>query len=190
METGTDRLACRLRVMREDDLVQYKQLRDAMLERFEEAFTSDAETERSRTAESYRNRLGMVAGGHNLFTLTAWLGEQMVGAISAEFDPRAKVRHIAHIVGMMVSPDLQGIGLGRALLEQALEMLEGEPVLEQVTLSVSAGNAAAVALYERCGFKRYGLLDQAIKLPDGRYVAKALMCRHLRDAGTALPASP
>lgn len=168
--------------MREEDLAQYKQLRDGMLDRFEEAFTSDAETERSRTAESYRNRLGMAAGGNNLFTLTAWLGEQMVGAISAEFDPRAKVRHIAHIVGMMVSPELQGMGLGRALLMQALEMLEAEPVLEQVTLSVSASNAAGVALYERCGFRRYGRLEQAIKLQDGRYVTKDLMCRPLRAA--------
>ncbi|MDI4632163.1 GNAT family N-acetyltransferase [Pelomonas sp. V22] len=183
MNSSADRLACRIRVMREDDLTQYKQLRDAMLAGFEEAFTSDAETERSRTADSYRNRLGMAAGGHNLFTLTAWLGERMVGAISAEFDPRAKVRHVAHIVGMMVLPELQGLGLGRALLAQALEMLEGEPVLEQVTLSVSAGHAAAVALYARCGFRRYGRLENALKLPDGRYVDKDLMCRPLRVPG-------
>ncbi len=185
-EDNTSRPSCRVRVMREGDLAKYKQLRDAMLAGFEEAFTSDAETERNRTADSYRNRLGMAAGGHNLFTLTAWLDEHMVGAISAEFDPRAKVRHVAHIVGMMVLPELQGLGLGRALLSQALEMLEGEPVLEQVTLSVSAGNAAAVALYERCGFRRYGRLENALKLPDGRYVDKDLMCRPLR----ATPAAP
>ncbi|MDM4765857.1 GNAT family N-acetyltransferase [Pelomonas sp. SE-A7] len=176
-----DRLSCLLRVMREDDLRQYKQLRDSMLERFEEAFTSDAESERSRSAESYRSRLGLVAGGHNLFTLTAWLGEHMVGAISAEFDPRAKVRHIAHIVGMMVSPEMQGMGLGRALLEQALQMLEAEPALEMVTLSVSASNSSAVALYERCGFRRYGRLERAIKLGDGRYVTKDQMSRVLRQ---------
>ena len=81
---------------------------------------------------------------------------------------------------MMVSDGLHGRGVGRQLLQRALMMLEGEPVLELVTLSVTASNLAAVRLYESCGFIRYGRLMGAIKLPDGRLVDKDLMSRRLR----------
>jgi ribosomal protein S18 acetylase RimI-like enzyme len=176
---------CAIRLLRETDLAAYKKLRDGMLAGHPEAFTSDAASELSRDAESYRSRLSGGGGGANLFTLVAWQGSdvrraEMVGAISCEHEARVKVRHVAHIVGMMVSDRLQGQGVGRQLLERALKMLRGEPVLELVTLSVTASNTAAVRLYERCGFRRYGRLEGAIKLPDGRLVDKDLMCLRLR----------
>ena len=176
---------CAIRLLREADLAAYKQLRDGMLAGHPEALTSDAASELSRDAESYRSRLSGGGGGTNLFTLVAWQGQdarhaEMVGAISCEHEARVKVRHVAHIVGMMVSDRLQGRGVGRQLLERALTLLQGEPVLELVTLSVTASNTAAVRLYERCGFSRYGRLAGAIKLPDGRKVDKDLMCLRLR----------
>src|SRR6218665_647092 len=131
---------CQIRLLRETDLPAYKALRDAMLARHPEAFTSDAETELQRDADSYRSRLSGGAGGGSLFTLTAWLDGRMVGAISAEHEARMKVRHIAHIVGMMVADEWHGRGIGRLLLDRALRLLEGEPRLELVTLSVTASN--------------------------------------------------
>ena len=173
-------LDCQIRLLRESDLPAYKALRDAMLARHPDAFTSDALTELQRDADSYRSRLSGGNGGGNLFTLVAWLGPQMAGAISCEREPRLKVRHIAHIVGMMVSDELHGRGVGRQLMDSALRLLEGEPSLELATLSVTASNHAAVRLYERCGFKRYGRLEGALKLPGGLLLDKDLMCRRLR----------
>lgn len=172
-------LDCQLRFLREADLPAYKALRDGMLARHPEAFTSDAETELHRDADSYRSRLNGGAGGGNLFTLGAWCGAQLVGAISCEREPRVKVRHIAHIVGMMVRDDLHGRGIGRLLLERALRVLQGEPSLELATLSVTRSNHGAVRLYERCGFQRYGRLEGALKLADGSRLDKDLMSRRL-----------
>ena len=107
---------------------------------------------------------------------------QLFGAITCERDPRAKVRHIAHIVGMMVADPLQGQGIGRQLMENALRLLAAEPSLLLATLSVTASNASAVRLYERCGFSRYGCLEGALRLPDGSLLDKALMSRRLRPA--------
>lgn len=164
-----------LRLMQPADLADYKSLRDAMLARHEDAFTSDAATEVARTAASYQPRLHASVGGSALFTLVAWQSGRMVGALTCEREPRRKVRHVAHLVGMMVADEAQGQGLGRRLLEQAMRLLRSEPELELVTLSVSAGNLAAVRLYESVGFSRYGLLPRAIRLPDGSYIDKALM---------------
>lgn len=176
----TEAIDCKLRLLSEDDLPAYKALRDLMLARHPDAFTSDAETELRRDADSYRSRLSGGAGGLCLFTLGAWLGPHLVGAISCEREPRLKVRHIAHIVGMMVDDRRQGRGIGRQLLQMALRLLEGDASLDLATLSVTTSNATAVRLYERCGFARYGRLEGAIKLPDGCRLDKDLMSRRLR----------
>lgn len=171
----------RLRLLTERDLLAYKALRDAMLARHEQAFTSDAETERARDATGYRVRLHPQAGGKALFTLGAWIGDTLVGALTCEHENRQKVRHIAHLIGMMVDDTYRGRGIGGRLLTQAVTLLRREPRLETVTLSVTAGNQPAIALYRRAGFTRYGHLARAIRLSDGRYCAKDLMSLDLRE---------
>ncbi|WP_431288999.1 GNAT family N-acetyltransferase [Roseateles chitinivorans] len=170
-----------LRLLTEGDLPAYKALRDAMLARHEQAFTSDAETERAREAASYRVRLHPQAGGKSLFTLGAYAQARLVGALTCEHENRKKVMHIAHLIGMMVDDDYRGRGIGKRLLQQALVLLRREPRLESVTLSVTAGNQAAIAVYRQAGFTRYGHLPRAIRLSDGRYYAKDLMSLDLRD---------
>ena len=134
----------------------------------------------AREAASYRVRLHPQAGGKTLFTLGAWQGPRLVGALTCEHENRLKVRHIAHLIGMMVDDAVSGRGIGRHLLQQALTLLRREPLLETVTLSVTAGNRAAIALYRRAGFTRYGHLPRAIRLADGSYHAKDLMSLDLR----------
>jgi ribosomal protein S18 acetylase RimI-like enzyme len=172
---------CDLRLLKAEHLDAYKTLRDGMLAAHEDAFTSDAATELARSADSYRNRLGQIAGtaGAALFTLTAWMGPRLVGAVSCEREPRAKVQHQAHLIGMMVADGVQGQGLGRALLYGTLRLLAAEPTVELLTLSVTSSNTRAIALYASMGFERYGRLARAIKLPSGAYLDKDLMCLNL-----------
>lgn len=168
-----------LRPLQLADLADYKALRDAMLARHEQAFSSDAGQELARPAASYQTRLHRAAGGQALFTLGAWVQGRLVGALTCEREARGKTRHQAHLLGMMVADEHQGRGLGRALLLRALTMLGQEPGLEMVTLSVTASNRAALALYRSAGFVRYGRLPRAVRLPDGRYLDKDLMVRDL-----------
>lgn len=168
-----------IRPMLEPDLLGYKALRDAMLAGHPEAFTSDAETERQRDIASYRSRLAGGSNGGTLFTLLAMDGTRVVGALTCEREPRRKVQHLAHLVGMMVADTHRGRGIGRALLAAAVVRLQGTPGLAQVTLSVTSGNRAAVGLYESVGFTRYGRLPDAVRLPDGRSLDKELMVLRL-----------
>jgi len=184
--SGTPPPGYQLRLLQPNALADYKRLRDTMLSRHDEAFTSDAATELKRPIESYASRLCQGDEGATLFTLVAYFGREMVGAITCEREPRQKVRHIAHIVGMMVSDKAQGRGVGRALLSQALNLLRGELGLELVTLSVTSDNLAAVRLYEACGFSRYGHLPRAIRLPNGALLDKDLMVLTLHTPATQL----
>lgn len=158
------------------DLPAYKALRDLMLARHPEAFTSDVDTEIQRDLSYYSCRL---SGGDTLFTLLACEGRQLLGALTCEREQRPKVRHIAHLVGMMVTPAHQGTGIGGALLDAALARLRAERGLALVTLSVTRSNDRAVKLYESRSFERYGRLPGAIRLTDGREMDKDLMLRKL-----------
>jgi ribosomal protein S18 acetylase RimI-like enzyme len=156
------------------DLGAYKDLRDAMLAAHPEAFTSDAAAERTRRPDSYLARLGVdrpdpTSGGQ--FTLGAWQKDRLVGALGCERDLRVKVRHIGHLIGMMVCADARNAGIGSALLAACIRAARDAQGLEMLTLSVTAGNTAALRLYERAGFTRYGSLPHAICV-GGAYHAK------------------
>jgi ribosomal protein S18 acetylase RimI-like enzyme len=163
-----------IRPLTADDLPAYKSLRDEMLALHPEAFTSDAPTEQARPASAYLPRLGLDRPEGGQFTLGAWLSGQLVGAISSERDGRLKVRHIVHVVGMMVRPEVRGRGIGRGLLDAFLAQVRRAGGIELVTLSVTSSNALAVALYEAAGFRHYGKLVHGIKLGDS-YLDKDLM---------------
>jgi RimJ/RimL family protein N-acetyltransferase len=166
-----------VRALGASDVHAYKALRDHALAHHDEAFTSDAATEALRAAESYAQRLG--AGGDGSYTLGAFRGDALVGAISCERDARSKVRHVGHIIGMMVHGDEQGRGVGTALLEALIARASADDEMHLLTLTVTAGNSAAERLYERAGFVRFGTLPRAIRA-GGRFFDKHHLMRNLR----------
>jgi ribosomal protein S18 acetylase RimI-like enzyme len=159
------------------DLAEYKRLRDALLALHPDAFTSDADGESRKDPADYLQRLGLDRhdGGH--FLLGAWRARRLVGAIGCERDERIKVRHIGHVIGMMVRPEARRAGIGALLLEACIAEAR-EAGLEMLTLTVTAENASAVRLYERHGFVAYGTLTRALKI-GSRYHDKLHMVRAL-----------
>lgn len=63
---------------------------------------------------------------------------------------------------MMVAPAAQRRGIGQQLLAACIHQAEQVPGLEQLTLTVTASNPHVVRLYERAGFRAWGLLPRAI----------------------------
>lgn len=166
-----------VRELRDSDLDAYKVLRDHALAHHEDAFTSDAATEAQRTAQSYAVRLGN--DNTRAFTLGAFRGDRLVGAVTCDHDARIKVQHIGHVTGMMVHADEQGRGVGRALINALIERAGADADLHQLTLNVTAGNAVAERLYERSGFERYGTLPRAIRV-GGKFLDKHHMLLNLK----------
>jgi RimJ/RimL family protein N-acetyltransferase len=64
------------------------------------------------------------------------------------------------------------------LLDASLDAMHG--IVEQVHLTVVADNRPAIALYERCGFRSYGLEPRSLRSPGG-YADELLMVRFLTD---------
>jgi ribosomal protein S18 acetylase RimI-like enzyme len=153
-----------IRALGAADLQAYKALRDAMLAAYPDAFTSEAAAEVRKPATTYASRFGLDRPEDGHFTLGAWLGDRLVGAITCDREQRSKTRHIGHLVGMMVDTGAQGRGVGHALLDAFLEAARRCDGLEMITLTVTSTNAAAIALYRRAGFEPYGTQRRAIKV--------------------------
>ena len=108
--------------------------------------------------------------------LVAEEGGEIVGYVAVGRATRLESnQHVADIRGLAVAPDHQGRGLGRALVQAALDAAR-ERGARKVTLRVLAPNTAARALYESCGFVVEGVRRDEFFL-DGRYVDDVLMAR-------------
>lgn len=113
----------------------------------------------------------------------AFIDGRLSGVAGLSFEAREKTRHKATLFGMYVPPQARRHGLGTHLVHAALDQAASRPGLALVQLTVSQGNAAARALYERCGFVAFGVEPMAVRAGDG-YVAKVHMWRQVgRAAG-------
>ena len=80
---------------------------------------------------------------------------------------------------MYVNARHQHQGVGRQLVEAALDEARRQPRLKVIQLTVTAGNDAAFALYQRCGFIQYGLEPLAVRV-GVEYFDKIHMWRELK----------
>ncbi|MDP9044850.1 MAG: GNAT family N-acetyltransferase [Pseudomonadota bacterium] len=146
------------------DLAAYQSLRKTVLAAHPSAFTSDADDAHGPCADGLRARLGLDAPGGCPFVLGARRDGELIGSIGCERDTRRKARHVGHVVGTMVLDAHRGHGVGRALLDACIDRARAVEGLELLTLTVTAGNRAALALYEAKGFVQCGRLPRAIKI--------------------------
>lgn len=79
---------------------------------------------------------------------------EIVGRLSVARDPHPASHHVADL-GLMVAAAHRRRGIGRALLERAVEWA-GATRVRKLELHVFPHNAAAIALYESFGFVREG----------------------------------
>jgi L-phenylalanine/L-methionine N-acetyltransferase len=78
----------------------------------------------------------------------------LVGRLSLARDTHPASAHVADL-GLMVAKDARRQGVGRALLEAAVEWARVAGI-RKLELHVFPWNAAAIALYETFGFEREG----------------------------------
>jgi ribosomal protein S18 acetylase RimI-like enzyme len=85
--------------------------------------------------------------------------------------PTSSVSHRGSL-GLSVRKEYRGRGIGTMLLKKMIESCKGR--FEILELEVFVGNDVAKHLYEKFGFKTYGLRPQAVKRA-GKYIDEELM---------------
>ena len=78
---------------------------------------------------------------------------------------------------MYVRPEARGTGLATALVESLIEA--GRERVEQIQLTVVAGNARARRFYQRMHFSEYSGLEKKALKYNGLYFDEVLMVRFL-----------
>lgn len=88
-----------------------------------------------------------------------------------------KDAHVAAL-GLMVAPTHRGMGIGRAMVEYAVEWAR-EHEYEKIQLQVFSSNTRALSLYETLGFEEEGRRRRAFKLPEIGYADAVMMALFL-----------
>lgn len=135
------------------DAAAFQALRLAALRDCPSAFSSSYEEECDTPLAVIEARLAPDSG-RDLFG--AFDGAALGGIVGVGREQGRKLRHKASIRAMYVVPGLRGEGAGRQLFEHALAFAAAMDGVRQVTLSVTADNTAALALYASRGFEVYG----------------------------------
>lgn len=115
------------------------------------------------------------ATDHNNRALVAVLDGRVVGSIGLHREPWHRRIHTASI-GMAVHDAFAGRGVGSAMMAAVVDMADRWWNIKRLELNVYADNGRAIALYERFGFEREGLL-RAYAWRDGAYVDSLAMAR-------------
>jgi RimJ/RimL family protein N-acetyltransferase len=157
------------------DAEPYRAWRLAGLSDRPEAFSASYEDEAAEPLAWFAERLeaNVVLGG--------WRDASTLAGVAGLRLPRpGKSSHKAELWGMFVSPEARRTGLATALLAQLTE--RAAAVVEELRLTVVTSNAEAVRLYEKAGFRAYGLERRALKV-GGRYYDELLMSLRLLAGG-------
>lgn len=113
--------------------------------------------------------------GSGFYNLVAEVEGKVIGQLGLQVCQSPRRRHVAEL-GMGVSEEFQGQGIGSALLRAALELADQWLNIRRMELTVYSSNEAAIALYERFGFEvEAELSDFAFQY--GNYVSALSMAR-------------
>ena len=111
----------------------------------------------------------------NSLLIVAELDGEIVGILNCSGGRRLSTRHSARL-GISVRKDLRDRGLGRRLMEYAVEWAQGSGIIKRLELEVFARNARGIHLYEKMGFEVEGRLRRA-HYKDGQYLDSLIMAR-------------
>ncbi|MCR5671069.1 MAG: GNAT family N-acetyltransferase [Butyrivibrio sp.] len=118
--------------------------------------------------------LAVVAESERDFMVSAFIGDELIGDLGVTLvRPHVKYLHRAYL-GMSIRQAYTGMGLGSFMMQVALEQAK-ENGFEQVELGVFSDNDRAKHMYEKMGFKEFGVNPRAFKLKDGTYRDEIIM---------------
>ena len=90
--------------------------------------------------------------------------DHLVGMIGCYRETKEKLRHTAHIVSFYVQTQSRGQGIGRALLQTALDEAQKMHGVKKVILGVITTQDRAYHLYQSFGFETVGQVKMSVQV--------------------------
>jgi ribosomal protein S18 acetylase RimI-like enzyme len=165
-----------IRKLVKSDAEAFRELRLRALQTNPEAYGSAYEDSREQDLETFRQRIPEAASDDALFA--AEEEGQLRGMLVFVRSTGRKQQHKATIYGVYVEPYARGRGIGRLLMQQALDHARQLQGVRQLLLSVVTTQTAAVKLYESVGFTIWGT-EPAALLINGAFYDEYYMILYL-----------
>jgi RimJ/RimL family protein N-acetyltransferase len=134
--------------------------------------------------------------------LTAWINEIERGAITSLLairdgkvvgcgtlvrDPHSWSPHVGEL-RMVVSTNVRGQGVGRALSQETFALALGAAGLEKLVVQMTVDQQAAIALFEGLGFKAEALLRDQVRDAEGKTHDIVVLGHNIAQFGAQLEA--
>jgi ribosomal protein S18 acetylase RimI-like enzyme len=174
-----------IEILTADDVDAYWHCRLEALERDPTAFSSSVEDHLKLSREEILRRL--TTDPANNFVLGVFVEGKLMGTAGFVRETQPKSRHKGRIWGVYLNAKLRGQGIGRRMMQQLLERAAKIDGVEQILISVTRTQSAAIALYRSLGFVSFGKESRALKI-GGRYIDEEyMMLPSTRKADLAAP---
>jgi RimJ/RimL family protein N-acetyltransferase len=117
-------------------------------------------------AEEEAKIIAEFAGDSTKFMLSAFVGDRIVGNLGL-FGAGGEFQQFNARIGMGLEVEFQNLGLGTALLNYSIQTAQGLK-MHRLDLTVRSFNEGGIALYEKVGFRRVGILKE-VAFIDGKF---------------------
>jgi len=167
-----------IKLLTASDAENYWELRLEALKQNPEAFLTSYEDAIKRENPIQQVARNFSAEGN--YTFGAFENHKLIGIVTLLHETAEKIRHRANIFAMYVTPNKQSLGVGKALMMEAINKAQSIHAIEKINLSVMASNEKAKQLYSKLGFQVYGMEENALKV-NGVSYSDLHMVLHLKS---------
>lgn len=149
-----------VRVLTSQDVESYRVVRHTVLSSDPVAFVTTAAEFAARDVAGIA---AQIIPTEQAVTFGAFLAGELGGILSLARETRPSIRHRASIYGVGVLKEARGQSAGNALMQAAIQHAEQWEGLTSLHLAVVETQHTARQLYERHGFKVWGMQPDAVR---------------------------
>jgi ribosomal protein S18 acetylase RimI-like enzyme len=162
-----------IRQLSPEDAAIFQRLRLQGLRESPAAFAASYEEEEKISVDEIARRL---AASPDNWVLGAFADGELAGVVGFYREQGLRLRHKGKIWGMYVTPGHRGRRIGEDLMRECVAKIDAMTEVRSARLSVNPTQTAAIKLYEKFGFTKYGEEPDAL-LVDGAYHSFVNMVR-------------
>ena len=163
------------RKLKPNETVLYRQLRLESLKKYPDNFGSNYEAQKSKLKLGFENYIEQESIDE--FIMGAFDNGQLISICGFYRQQDRRSNHRGEIIQIYVQPAYQGKNIGRTILQKTIETIFEIKEIEQIELGVFSNSKAALKIYNKVGFKEYGLQKNYLKSEDN-YIDLSLMVLH------------
>ena len=175
MSEGNQKEEINYRKLKISDIAQYHEIRLKCLQEHPNSFGTTYEEEIKKEELKFDEYI--LRGDEQSFILGAFKEEKCIGICGFIREDGKRTNHRGHLVQIYVRKPYQGKGIGKEIISRTIKEAFNKKGVEQILLGVITENKQASKVYEKLGFKEYGMIKEFLKLED-KYLDKRMMIKY------------